>query len=53
MNKIIKSAIAFSTAAALVLPAISAQAATHSKSKELVIMEPGELPEQDSCKATR
>lgn len=47
MNNLIKSAITFGlTAAALILPAISAEAATHSKSKALVVMEPRDLPEQ-------
>jgi hypothetical protein len=30
----------------LVLPAVSAQAAMHSKSRELIVMEPSDLPEQ-------
>jgi len=47
MKNIINSAITVSLAAAtLVLPALSAQAEIHSKSKELVVMETRDLPEQ-------
>jgi hypothetical protein len=47
MKNIINSAITVSLAAvALVLPASSAQAEIHSKSKELVVMEARDLPEQ-------
>jgi len=47
MNSIIKSAITLSAvAAALILPAVPANAAVHSKSKELVVMTPQDLPEQ-------
>jgi hypothetical protein len=47
MKNIINSAITVSLAAAtLVLPALSAQAEIHSKSKGLVVMEARDLPEQ-------
>ena len=47
MNNILKSAITFSLAAAtFVLPVVSAHAEVHSKSKELVIVEPRDLPEE-------
>jgi hypothetical protein len=47
MNNTIKSVLTYTiTAAALVLSTISAQAATYSKSRELVVMEPRDLPEQ-------
>jgi len=46
MNNILKSAITVSMAAALlVLPSVSAQAATYSESKDLVVMGPRDLPE--------
>jgi hypothetical protein len=51
MNNIIKSAITLSVAAAaLILPVIPASAAIHSKSKELVVMTPQDLPEQAQIK---
>ena len=51
MTNIIKSAITVSlTAAALVIPGLSAQAEIHSKSKELVVMEARDLPEQAQMK---
>jgi hypothetical protein len=51
MNNIIKSVITLSiTATALVLPAASAHAVTHSRSKELVVVEPRDLPEQAQIK---
>jgi hypothetical protein len=47
MKNIFNSAITVGLAAsALVLPAISAQAEIHSKSKDLVVMEARDLPEQ-------
>jgi hypothetical protein len=51
MNNIIKSALTLGiAAAALVLPAIPTQAEVHSKSKELVVMEARDLPEQAQIK---
>jgi hypothetical protein len=47
MNNIIKSTLALGlVVAAAVLPTSSAQAEIHSRSKELVVMEPRDLPEQ-------
>lgn len=51
MNNLIKSAFTLAIAAtALILPAASAQAETHSRSKELVVMQPQDLPEQAQIK---
>jgi hypothetical protein len=51
MNNIIKSTLTLGIAtAALVLPAITTQAEVHSKSKELVVMEARDLPEQAQIK---
>ena len=51
MNNIIKSTLTLALAtAALALPALPAQAEIHSKSKELVIMEPRDLPEHAQLK---
>jgi hypothetical protein len=47
MNNIIKSTLAFGlVVAAAVLPTLPAEAEIHSRSKELVIMEARDLPEQ-------
>lgn len=46
MNNIIKSAITVSVAAAALVLPISAHAAIHSQSKDLVVEEPQDLPEQ-------
>jgi hypothetical protein len=51
MSNIIKSTITLSlAAAALGVPSLSAQAEIHSKSKELVVMEARDLPEQAQMK---
>jgi hypothetical protein len=47
MNNIIKSTIALGVvSAAMISLNVQAQAEIHSKSKELVILEPHDLPEQ-------
>jgi hypothetical protein len=47
MNNIIKSTLALGlVVSAAVLPTLAAQAEIHSRSKELVVMEPRDLPEQ-------
>ncbi|QNI33750.1 hypothetical protein H7849_07470 [Alloacidobacterium dinghuense] len=51
MNSIIKSALTLSLATAvLALPALPSQAEVHSKSKDMVIMEARDLPEQAQMK---